>query len=111
MVRGSGPSRFTPQSPPALTSPANVTGALPPRHRGVYEPGTGSGKPADRRADIWAFSCVLYEMLTGRRAFKGDSVADVLVAVMSHESDVAAASVPSTVAFPIRHCPTGARSI
>ena len=41
----------------------------------------------DRRADIWAFGCVLYEMLTGRRAFDGDYVAGVLGAVLKTEPD------------------------
>ena len=40
------------------------------RHRGVYGPERAQGGPVDKRADIWAFGCVLYEMLTGRRAVR-----------------------------------------
>ena len=50
-------------------------------------PEQARGKPADKRADIWAFGCVLYEMLTGRRAFPGDEVSDVLASVLAREPD------------------------
>ncbi|MBK5295111.1 MAG: protein kinase, partial [Acidobacteriia bacterium] len=43
------------------------------------------GKPADARSDIFAFGCVLYEMLAGRRAFTGDTVADILAAIIHKE--------------------------
>jgi hypothetical protein len=45
-------------------------------------PEQARGKAVDKRSDIWAFGCVLFEMLTGRRAFEGDDVADVLGAVI-----------------------------
>jgi serine/threonine-protein kinase len=48
-------------------------------------PEQAKGKTVDKRADIWAFGCVLYEMLTGRRAFDGDDMTDTIVAVMSRE--------------------------
>jgi len=50
-------------------------------------PEQARGKPVDTRADIWAFGCVLFEMLTARRAFRGDDVADLLVAVVTKEPD------------------------
>ena len=50
-------------------------------------PEQARGKAADRRADIWAFGCVLYETLTGKRAFPADDVTDTLVAVLSREPD------------------------
>ena len=50
-------------------------------------PEQARGKAVDRRSDIWAFGCVLYEMLTGRRTFDGDDVADVLGAVVRLEPD------------------------
>jgi Tol biopolymer transport system component len=50
-------------------------------------PEQARGKAVDRRADIWAFGCVLYEMLTGRMAFHGDSVTDTLAAVVRSEPD------------------------
>ena len=60
-------------------------------------PEQARGKAVDRRADIWAFGCVLFEMLTGVRAFRGDDVTDTIVAVMSKDPEwpllAAAASV------------------
>ena len=49
-------------------------------------PEQARGKPVDKRADIWAFGCVLYEMLTGRRAFAGDDVSDTLAAVLERRA-------------------------
>ena len=50
-------------------------------------PEQARGKPVDKRADIWAFGVVLYEMLTGRRAFPGDEISDVLAAVLRQDID------------------------
>ena len=45
-------------------------------------PEQARGKPVDKRSDVWAFGCVLYEMLTGKRAFAGDDVGETLAAVI-----------------------------
>jgi serine/threonine protein kinase/Tol biopolymer transport system component len=50
-------------------------------------PEQGRGQPVDKRTDIWAFGCVLYEMLTGRKAFAGESITDTVVEVMTKEPD------------------------
>jgi eukaryotic-like serine/threonine-protein kinase len=50
-------------------------------------PEQAKGKPVDRRTDIWAFGCVLYEMLTGRMAFRGETATDILAAVLKEEPD------------------------
>ena len=59
-------------------------------------PEQARGKAVDQRADIWAFGCVLYEMLTGRRAFDGEDVPDTLSRVLQREPDFAA--LPDRVA-------------
>jgi len=68
-------------------------------------PEQARGKAVDRRTDIWAFGCVLYECLTGRRAFGGESLTDVLSAVVSQEPDWSRLDgVPAQVASLVRRC-------
>jgi Tol biopolymer transport system component len=64
------------------------------------------GKPVDKRADIWGFGVVLYEMLTGRRLFAGETVSDVLAAVLTREPDWSAlsAATPRSVVRLLRRC-------
>jgi Tol biopolymer transport system component len=53
-------------------------------------PEQARGRPIDRRTDVWAFGCVLYEMLTGRQAFGGTDVTEILAAIVRGEPDWAA---------------------
>jgi len=50
-------------------------------------PEQARGKPLDRRTDVWSFGCVLYEMLTGRMAFRGDTVTDTLARILERDPD------------------------
>jgi eukaryotic-like serine/threonine-protein kinase len=71
---------------PTITSPATMRGVI--LGTAAYmSPEQARGKPADKRSDIWAYGCVLYETLTGRRAFEGDEVSDTLAAVLRAEPD------------------------
>ena len=63
-------------------------------------PEQAKGREADKRSDIWAFGCVLYEMLTGRRPFDGEDMTDVLGAVVRLEPPWEA--LPSDVPAPVR---------
>jgi serine/threonine protein kinase len=73
---------------------------------GYMSPEQARGDPVDKRADIWAFGCVLYEMLSGRGAFAGDTVADTIAAIAAREPDWTAlpGNVPSTVRRLLQQC-------
>ena len=72
------------QSPTMLmpTVEGVVLGTAP-----YMSPEQARGRPVDKRADIWAFGCVLFEMLTGTRAFHGGSTSDVLASILNQEPD------------------------
>jgi serine/threonine-protein kinase len=73
---------------------------------GYMSPEQARGKPVDRRADIWAFGCVLYEMLTGQRLFSGETATDVIGAVVHKEPDLQALSskVPARIRRLLTRC-------
>jgi eukaryotic-like serine/threonine-protein kinase len=64
------------------------------------------GRNVDKRADVWAFGCVLYEMLTGKRAFAAEDVPGTIAAVLRGEPDwsLLPAEVPSAVQMALRRC-------
>jgi eukaryotic-like serine/threonine-protein kinase len=71
---------------PTLSRMATMQGVL--LGTAAYmSPEQAKAKPVDRRADIWAFGCVLYEMLTGKMAFSGETVTDTLAAVIMKDAD------------------------
>ena len=69
-------------------------------------PEQAKGKPVDKRTDIFAFGCVLYELLTGKRAFEGETVTETLAKVLEGEPDWNALPgvLPSTIRFLISRC-------
>jgi Tol biopolymer transport system component len=69
-------------------------------------PEQARGKTVDKRADIWAFGCVLFEMLAGRRAFEGEDISDTLANVLKTEPDWARlpADVPARIRQVLRAC-------
>jgi serine/threonine-protein kinase len=76
----------TAMSSPTITSPATQVGTI--LGTAAYmAPEQAKGKSVDKRADIWAFGAVLYEMLSGQRAFSGDDVSETLASVLAREID------------------------
>ncbi|BCS32129.1 hypothetical protein TBR22_A13380 [Luteitalea sp. TBR-22] len=72
---------------PTLTSPAMTQMGMILGTAAYMAPEQARGRAVDRRADIWAFGAVLFEMLTGTRAFAGDDITDTLAAVVRAEPD------------------------
>jgi serine/threonine protein kinase/Tol biopolymer transport system component len=90
---------------PTLTAPASEAGVI--LGTAAYmSPEQARGKEVDRRADLWAFGCVLYEMLTRQRAFGGDTPTDVLAAVVATEPDWTRlpAETPAAIRTLLRRC-------
>ncbi|HLK50272.1 MAG TPA: protein kinase [Bryobacteraceae bacterium] len=86
---------------PTLTLGATQMGVL--LGTAAYmSPEQARGKPVDKRADIWAFGAVFWEMLTGEQLFQGETVTDVLAAVVRHEPEWK--RVPATVQRLLRKC-------
>ena len=100
---------------PTITSPAHLrhgygdAGSMPGVILGtaVYmSPEQAKGKPVDKRSDIWAFGCVLFEMLTGKRAFDGEDLTDVVAAVVRGDPDWSAlpTDVPAHIRTLLKGC-------
>jgi serine/threonine protein kinase len=72
---------------PTITTPAMTQAGVILGTAAYMSPEQAKGRTADKRTDIWSFGCVLYEMLTGKRAFEGEDVPDTLAAVLRGEAD------------------------
>jgi serine/threonine-protein kinase len=82
---GGGDGR-DPGMSPTITSLGTVAGVI--LGTAAYmSPEQARGKPVDKRADIWAFGCVLFELLTGTRPFDGETISDTLAAVLARDAD------------------------
>jgi eukaryotic-like serine/threonine-protein kinase len=94
-----------PSNSPTLTLGATSVGVI--MGTAAYmSPEQASGKSVDKRADIWSFGAVLYEMLAGKKAFEGESVSDTLAAVIKLDPDWSALprETPASVQKLVRRC-------
>ena len=92
---------------PTMASPTMMTGVGVILGTAAYmSPEQAKGRAADKRSDVWAFGCVLYELLTGTRAFEGEDVSDTLGAVLRGEPNWAAlpADVPPAIRTFLQRC-------
>ncbi len=102
----SGPGTADPMNSPTLTSPMMTQQGIVLGTAAYMAPEQAKGRPVDRRADIWAFGAVLYEMLTGRRAFPGDSLSETIANVLKEAPDWSAlpAATPAGVRRLLGRC-------
>jgi eukaryotic-like serine/threonine-protein kinase len=100
-------ARDDPSQSPTLTSPAAMTGMGMILGTAAYmSPEQARGRAVDKRTDVWAFGAVLYEMLTGARAFEGEDVTEVMASVVKSTPNWAALppDVPPQVVTLIQRC-------
>jgi len=105
-VGGSTSGAAPPANSPTLTSPAMTAVGVILGTAAYMSPEQAKGKPADKRSDIWAFGCVLYEMLTGTRAFAGEDVSDMMANVLTRDPswDRLPRTTPPAVRLLLQRC-------
>ncbi len=103
---GAGPVGLT--YAPTITTPAMTLAGVILGTAAYMSPEQAKGKPVDRRADIWAFGVVLWEMLTGRRMYDGETAPETLARVIEREPDFNAlpASTPASIRSLLLRCLT-----
>ena len=91
---------------PTITSPAMTQAGMILGTAAYMSPEQARGKVVDKRADIWAFGAVLYEMLTAKRAFAGGDVSEVLASVLAREPEWThlPGTVPPALGLFLRRC-------
>ena len=97
LAKSGGFAEVTSDSPTLLTVAGMILGTA-----GYMAPEQAKGKVADKRADIWAYGVVLYEMLTGKRLFEGETISETLAAVLKEQPDLT--RVPAQVRPLLRRC-------
>jgi eukaryotic-like serine/threonine-protein kinase len=105
-IEGQAGASGNPSESPTLTAATEVGAIL--GTAAYMSPEQATGKTADRRSDIWSFGVVLFEMLTGKSAFEGDSISETLASVLKMEPDWNALPVatPASIRNLVRRCLT-----
>jgi Tol biopolymer transport system component len=101
----SGTAGSNPMTSPTLTMQATLAGTI--LGTAAYmSPEQAKGKPVDRRSDIWSFGVVLYEMLTGRQMYTGETISETLASVIKDSPDLTLipAGTPSAILRLLRRC-------
>jgi predicted Ser/Thr protein kinase len=99
-----GTSNSDPSDSPTLTdatSPGAILGTAT-----YMSPEQARGKPSDKRTDVWSFGCVLYEMLTGQKAFAAETISDTIAKILGFEPDwqQLPAKTPPAIPILLRRC-------
>ena len=91
---------------PTMTSPVMTQAGIILGTAAYMSPEQAKGRPVDKRADVWAFGCVLYEMLTGHPVFAAEDVSETLAAVLRKEPDwtLLPADTPDAIRRLLRRC-------
>jgi serine/threonine protein kinase len=91
---------------PTIASPAMTRAGVLLGTAAYMAPEQARGRAVDKRADVWAFGCVLFEMLTGSRAFPGTDPSETIAAVLKDESDyrLLNGKCPASVTLVVRRC-------
>ena len=91
---------------PTITTPAMTQAGMILGTAAYMSPEQAKGRALDKRSDVWAFGAVLYEMLSGKRAFDSEDVSEALASVLMKEPEWTAlpASTPPTVTTVLRRC-------
>ena len=105
-VAGDSPNQDLSQSPTMTASVGGTREGVILGTAAYMSPEQARGKSVDRRTDIWAFGCVLFEMLTGKAVFAGDSLSDTIAAVLTADVDLDAlpTDAPSGIRRLLRRC-------
>jgi Tol biopolymer transport system component len=101
IAKAISPDSDAPTAATAATQTGTILGTA-----AYMSPEQARGLPLDRRSDIWSFGCMLFEMMTGRHPFRGETLTDTIAAILGREPDwsLLPADTPQRIAWLLRRC-------